>query len=72
MSELEQQYMETSENGHEVDDDYNGAGTAEEGFDESALDDCGGGDESGGDGNSQNGATEGGQIDASRGEEDAG
>uniref|UniRef100_A0A7N5ZT95 Heterogeneous nuclear ribonucleoprotein A/B n=1 Tax=Anabas testudineus TaxID=64144 RepID=A0A7N5ZT95_ANATE len=51
MSETEQQYMETSENGHE------------EGNDDDGPDE---------DGNSQNGGTEGGQIDASKGEEDAG
>lgn len=74
MSEVEQQYMETSEeNGHEVEDDYNGAGHPEEAIDESAAtDDCGDGEGPGADGNSQNGGTEGGQIDASKGEEDAG
>ncbi len=63
--------METSENGHEVDDDYNGADT-EEGIGESAVNDCGEGEGPEADGNSQNGGTEGGQIDASKGEEDAG
>ncbi|XP_061541552.1 heterogeneous nuclear ribonucleoprotein A/Ba [Phycodurus eques] len=63
MAEIEQQYMETSENGHEVDDDFNGAGQAGENA-------CGEG--AGADDNSQNGGTEGGQIDASKGEEDAG
>ncbi|KAM9377835.1 heterogeneous nuclear ribonucleoprotein A/Ba isoform 2-T5 [Pholidichthys leucotaenia] len=58
MSEMEQQYMETSENGHEV-DDLNGAGN-EDGNDGSAMNDCG------------EGAGEGGQIDASKSEEDAG
>ncbi|XP_077387247.1 heterogeneous nuclear ribonucleoprotein A/B-like [Festucalex cinctus] len=55
MAEIEQQcqYMETSENGHEV-DDFN-AGQAGANADDS-----------------QNGGTEGGQIDASKGEEDAG
>lgn len=72
MSEIEQQYMETSENGHEVDDDYNEAGHTEEGIEESALNDCGEGEGLGADGNSQNGGSEGGQIDASKGEEDAG
>ena len=71
MSEAEQQYMETSENGHEVDDDFNGAGLIEEGNDGGA-DDCGEGAGPEADGNSQNGGTEGGQIDASKGEEDAG
>ncbi|XP_069027936.1 heterogeneous nuclear ribonucleoprotein A/Ba isoform X1 [Embiotoca jacksoni] len=72
MSETEQQYMETSENGHEVDDDFNGAGNTEEGNDGSAGDECGEGAGPDADGNSQNGGTEGGQIDASKGEEDAG
>ncbi|XP_061642995.1 heterogeneous nuclear ribonucleoprotein A/Ba [Phyllopteryx taeniolatus] len=63
MAEIEQQYMETSENGHEVDDDFNGAGQAGA----NAL-----GEGDGADDNSQNGGTEGGQIDASKGEEDAG
>lgn len=65
--------METSENGHEVDDDFNGAGHTEEANDDSAVNDCG--EEGAGpeaDENSQNGGTEGGQIDASKGEEDAG
>uniref|UniRef100_A0A3P8W0N5 Heterogeneous nuclear ribonucleoprotein A/Ba n=1 Tax=Cynoglossus semilaevis TaxID=244447 RepID=A0A3P8W0N5_CYNSE len=68
MSEAEQQYMETSQNGHEINDemndDLNGAGLEEEGNDaaESAVLDE----------DSQNGGTEGGQIDASKGEEDAG
>ncbi|KAM9833852.1 heterogeneous nuclear ribonucleoprotein A/Ba [Syngnathus acus] len=61
MAETEQQYMETSENGHEV-DDFNGAGQAGEGA-------CGA---EGPDDDNQNGGTEGGQIDASKGEEDAG
>uniref|UniRef100_A0A3P8TGF4 Heterogeneous nuclear ribonucleoprotein A/B n=1 Tax=Amphiprion percula TaxID=161767 RepID=A0A3P8TGF4_AMPPE len=72
MSEAEQQYMETSENGHEVDDDFNGAGHTEEGNDDSAVNDCGEGAGPDADENSQNGGTEGGQIDASKGEEDAG
>ncbi|KAM7417781.1 hypothetical protein PAMA_017433 [Pampus argenteus] len=73
MSETEQQYMETSENGHEVDDDFNGAGHTEEGNDDSAVNDCGEGAGPDVDENSQNGGdTEGGQIDASKGEEDAG
>lgn len=74
MSESEQQYMETSENGHEVDDDFNGAGHTEEGNDDddAAADDCGEGAGPEGDDSSQNGGTEGGQIDASKGEEDAG
>lgn len=72
MSEIEQQYMETSENGHEVDDDFNGADLAEEGNDGCAVDDSGEGAGPDEDENSQNGGTEGGQIDASKGEEDAG
>uniref|UniRef100_A0A673AXE0 Heterogeneous nuclear ribonucleoprotein A/Ba n=1 Tax=Sphaeramia orbicularis TaxID=375764 RepID=A0A673AXE0_9TELE len=70
MSEIEQQYMETSENGHEGEDEFNGAGNAEEGNDGSAICEEGAGPDA--DGNSQNGGTEGGQIDASKGEEDAG
>lgn len=76
MSESEQQYMETSENGHEVDDDFNGAGLTEEGNDDddggAAAHDCGEDAGPEDDDNSQNGGTEGGQIDASKGEEDAG
>ncbi|KAK9517980.1 hypothetical protein VZT92_023309 [Zoarces viviparus] len=83
MSETEQQYMETSENGHEVDDDFNGAEHTEEGNDEgtdgneesiAVNEECeeGAGPDADGDGNSLNGGTEGGQIDASKGEEDAG
>lgn len=74
MSETEQQYMETSENGHEVDDDFNGADHAEEENDGSAADECAeDAEDAGPDGdNSQNGGSEGGQIDASKGEEDAG
>ncbi|XP_077433361.1 heterogeneous nuclear ribonucleoprotein A/B-like isoform X2 [Vanacampus margaritifer] len=55
MAEIEQQYMETSENGHEVDDFEAGPAEAIAGADDS-----------------QNGGSEGGQIDASKGEEDAG
>ncbi|KAL7886248.1 hypothetical protein AOLI_G00065430 [Acnodon oligacanthus] len=59
MSDAEQQFMETSENGHEG-EELNGA----EGYDEaqSGLDKDG----------DQNGANEGSQIEASKGEEDAG
>lgn len=64
MAEIEQQYMETSENGHEAEDDQNGAGGAVEGLDDSAFDN---GDDPGADG-----GTDGGQIDASKDEEDAG
>lgn len=59
MSEAEQHYMETSENGHEVDEDFSGAGQTDDGG-EGAGDD------------SHNGGTDGGQIDASKGEDDAG
>lgn len=72
MSEVEQQYMETSENGHEVEEENNEAGQPEEGSDENVLNDCGEDDATGADGNSQNGENDGGQIDASKGEEDAG
>lgn len=51
--------METSENGHEVDEDFSGAGQTDDGG-EGAGDD------------SHNGGTDGGQIDASKGEDDAG
>lgn len=64
MSEIEQQYMETSENGHEDEDDQNGAGSTVEGIDDSAFDNS---DDPGADG-----GTDGGQIDASKDEEDAG
>lgn len=64
--------METSENGHEVDDDFNGADNTEAEIDESAGNDCGEEEGPGADDNSQNGGTEGGQIDASKSEEDAG
>nr|XP_057919704.1 heterogeneous nuclear ribonucleoprotein A/Ba [Doryrhamphus excisus]XP_057919705.1 heterogeneous nuclear ribonucleoprotein A/Ba [Doryrhamphus excisus]XP_057919706.1 heterogeneous nuclear ribonucleoprotein A/Ba [Doryrhamphus excisus] len=63
MADIEQQYMETSENGHEV-DDFNGGDQAEGTVCDGAGPDA--------DDNSQNGGTEGGQIDASKGEEDAG
>lgn len=83
MSEVEdQQYMETSENGHEVEEENNGAGPTEEGSDENVLNDCGDGEGEGegegegdataADATSQNGDNDGGQIDASKGEEDAG
>lgn len=64
MSELEQQYMETSENGHEVDGDHSGGGHTVEGTDDSAFND----DENTG----ADTGTDGGQIDASKDEEDAG
>uniref|UniRef100_A0A8C5EQ09 Heterogeneous nuclear ribonucleoprotein A/B n=2 Tax=Gouania willdenowi TaxID=441366 RepID=A0A8C5EQ09_GOUWI len=69
MSEIEQQYMETSENGHEVDDDFLGA---DEGNDGEAVNDCGEGAEADGNSNGGNDGNDGGQIDASKGEEDAG
>lgn len=77
MSDTEQQFMETSENGHEGEEDYNGAGHTEEGNGGDAVIECEGAGpeacaEEGTDGDSQNGASEGGQINASKGEEDAG
>ncbi|XP_016431797.1 heterogeneous nuclear ribonucleoprotein A/B-like isoform X1 [Sinocyclocheilus rhinocerous] len=73
MSDAEQQYMETSENGHE--DDLNGAGQYEEGSGEAqaaAQGDAGADDTAGDEEDPQNGSSDGGQIDASKGEEDAG
>ncbi|XP_071375925.1 heterogeneous nuclear ribonucleoprotein A/Ba isoform X2 [Centroberyx affinis] len=86
MSDTEQQFMETSENGHEGDEDFNGAGHTEEGnegegeaeAEVEAVNECG--EDAGpeacaeeaAEGDSQNGASEGGQINASKGEEDAG
>lgn len=65
MSDTEQQYMETNtENGYAV-DDLNGAGHTEEAGD-------GVNEGAGPDADGENGGTEGGQIDASKGEEDAG
>ncbi|XP_056136641.1 heterogeneous nuclear ribonucleoprotein A/B-like isoform X2 [Lampris incognitus] len=78
MSDTEQQFMETSENGHEGDEDFNGAGHVEEANDGEAVNECeeNAGPEACADeaegGDSQNGAAEGGQINASKGEEDAG
>lgn len=73
MSDLEQQYIEAAENGHEAEEEIDGADHTEEGNDENILNDCGeGGDATGADGSSQNGDNDGGQIDASKGEEDAG
>ncbi|XP_010902430.1 heterogeneous nuclear ribonucleoprotein A/B-like isoform X1 [Esox lucius] len=81
MSDSEQQLMETSENGHEGEEDFNGAEPAGETEDSEALNE---GEEEAetetavegeGEGeDSQNGASEGegGQINASKGEEDAG
>lgn len=65
--------METSENGHE--DDLNGAGQYEEGHGEAqagAQGDAGAEDTAGDEEDPQNGSSDGGQIDASKGEEDAG
>ncbi|KAI2657069.1 heterogeneous nuclear ribonucleo A B-like protein [Labeo rohita] len=73
MSDAEQQYMETSENGHE--DDLNGAGQYEEGNGDAqagAQGDAGADGTAGDDEDGQNGSSDGGQIDASKGEEDAG
>ncbi|KAJ8276299.1 hypothetical protein COCON_G00080510 [Conger conger] len=74
MSDTEQQFMETSENGNEGEDDLNGAEAAEqpelaeepEEQEEAAAETAAAEDDS------QNGAAEGGQINASKGEEDAG
>nr|XP_015204868.1 PREDICTED: heterogeneous nuclear ribonucleoprotein A/B isoform X1 [Lepisosteus oculatus] len=63
MSDTEQQFMETSENGHEGEEDLNGAEPAEQ---------AAAAAESTAEGDSQNGASEGGQINASKSEEDAG
>lgn len=84
MSDTEQQFMETSENGHEGEEDFNGAEPADEteapNEGEAETEACveettaleGEGKGEGED--SQNGASEGegGQINASKGEEDAG
>ncbi|XP_073676237.1 heterogeneous nuclear ribonucleoprotein A/B-like isoform X1 [Garra rufa] len=73
MSDAEQQYMETSENGHE--DDLNGAGQYEEGNGDAqagAQGNAGADGTAGDDEDGQNGSSDGGQIDASKGEEDAG
>uniref|UniRef100_A0A4W5LSV6 Heterogeneous nuclear ribonucleoprotein A/Ba n=1 Tax=Hucho hucho TaxID=62062 RepID=A0A4W5LSV6_9TELE len=81
MSDAEQQFMETSENGHEGEDDFNGAKTADETEETETLNkgeeetEACIEDETAVEGeDSQNGATdgEGGQINASKGEEDAG
>ena len=81
MSDTEQQFMETSENGHEGEDDFNGAKTADETEETETLNkgeeetEACIEDEAAVEGeDSQNGATEGegGQINASKGEEDAG
>lgn len=66
--------MEMSENGHEGEEDLNGAEQYEEGSGDAEAGAQGdaGVDETGNDEDSQNGAADGGQIDASKGEEDAG
>lgn len=70
MSDSEQQFMETSENGHEGEEDLNGAEAAEQTEAAVEAENVAEGDEAADD--SQNGAVEGGQINASKGEEDAG
>ncbi|XP_048883648.1 heterogeneous nuclear ribonucleoprotein A/Ba isoform X1 [Brienomyrus brachyistius] len=70
MSDSEQQFMETSENGHEGEEDLNGAEAAEQAEAALEAENVAEGDEAADD--SQNGAVEGGQINASKGEEDAG
>ncbi|XP_023689697.1 heterogeneous nuclear ribonucleoprotein A/B-like [Paramormyrops kingsleyae] len=70
MSDSEQQFMETSENGHEGEEDLNGAEAAEQTEAAVEAENVAEGDEAEDD--SQNGAVEGGQINASKGEEDAG
>uniref|UniRef100_A0A3P9AI37 RRM domain-containing protein n=1 Tax=Esox lucius TaxID=8010 RepID=A0A3P9AI37_ESOLU len=73
--DAEQQLMETSENGNEA-EDLNGAGesTEQPEADEPEQSCTGEGDDmaAGVEGDSQNGAAEGGQINASKGEDDAG
>ncbi|CAB1319405.1 unnamed protein product [Coregonus sp. 'balchen'] len=80
MSDTEQQFMETSENGHEGEEDFNGAEPADEtkalNEGEAETEACTAleGEGKGEGEDSQNGASEGegGQINASKGEEDAG
>ncbi|KAG7465152.1 hypothetical protein MATL_G00173200 [Megalops atlanticus] len=78
MSDTEQQFMETSENGHEGEEDLNGAVPTEqteavaEAEAEAEEETVAEGEEATTEGDSQNGASEGGQINASKGEEDAG
>ncbi|XP_062380523.1 heterogeneous nuclear ribonucleoprotein A/Ba isoform X1 [Sardina pilchardus] len=77
MSDTEQQFMETSENGHEEEEDLNGADPTEEPEENVAqneeaevnADEVG---EEAAEADSQNGVPDGGQINASKGEEDAG
>uniref|UniRef100_A0A4W4DZG2 RRM domain-containing protein n=1 Tax=Electrophorus electricus TaxID=8005 RepID=A0A4W4DZG2_ELEEL len=74
MSDAEQQFMETSENGHEGDEDFNGAETYEENDEAQAEEEAEAGDDKAAEDedSAQNGASEGLQIEASKGEEDAG
>ncbi|MBN3281756.1 ROAA protein, partial [Polyodon spathula] len=65
MSDTEQQLMETSENGHEGEEESNGAEQAAEHTEDDVKEETAEGDP-------QNGATEGDQINASKSEEDAG
>ncbi|KPP74945.1 heterogeneous nuclear ribonucleoprotein A/B-like [Scleropages formosus] len=75
MSDAEQQFMETSENGHEGEEDLNGAEGAEQ-VEEDAVeaehDAAAAEEEEEEEEDSQNGGGDGGQINASRAEEDAG
>ncbi|MGH0118661.1 UNVERIFIED_CONTAM: hypothetical protein FKN15_027744 [Acipenser sinensis] len=66
MSDAEQQLMETSENGHEGEEESNGAEQAAEHTEDDVN------QEETAEGDPQNGATEGDQINASKSEEDAG
>ncbi|KAI1898435.1 hypothetical protein AGOR_G00072300 [Albula goreensis] len=80
MSDTEQQFMETSENGHEGEEDLNGAEPAEqteavaeaEAEPEPEPEGDVEAEEATAEGDSQNGGSEGGQINASKSEEDAG
>ncbi|MGH0119461.1 UNVERIFIED_CONTAM: hypothetical protein FKN15_076685 [Acipenser sinensis] len=65
MSDAEQQLLETSENGHEGEEESNGAEQAAEHTEDDVKEETAEGDP-------QNGATEGDQINASKSEEDAG
>lgn len=69
MSDAEQQYMETSLNGHEGEDDLNGAGQYDQGNGDAQA---GAQGNAGADGTAGDDGADGGQIDASKGEEDAG
>ncbi|KAJ8348311.1 hypothetical protein SKAU_G00269000 [Synaphobranchus kaupii] len=75
MSDTEQQFMETSENGNEGEEDLNGAQTTEQAelADEpEEQEEEAGAQTAAAEDDSHNGAAEGGQINASKGEEDAG